>query len=491
MTPVYRVLIIAENCNPEWTSVPLVGWSHYQALARVTQAHLVTQIRNREALLRAGLVEGRDFTAIDTEKVAGPAHKIGEKLRGGAGKGWTTKMVFNLFGRTYFERLLKKHFGPRVRAGEFDVVHQLTPLSPTLPAKFASVCRKAGVPFVWGPINGGLPWPKGFGDAIRQEREWLSKLRGVYKLLPGYRATRRDASAILIGSVNTFKQMPARYHDKCIYMPENAIDPNRFKLDCDSSSESRANVEMRNDNASPLAGEVERGGVDRDDVRAEISYVSTPPRSPSRKGRGVDSSLSCDSSPLRVCFLGRLVPYKGADMLLDACEPLLRENKLVLDLIGDGPQRGALEATIASRAIPNVKLLGNIDHDKLAATLVGYDLLGFPSIREFGGAVALEAMALGVVPIVPNYGGLGELVSPLTGYLIEMGTRAEIVERYRQTLHAILQNPQTLREKSLAAKARVARHFTWDAKAKIVLSVYDWLLKSAPKPSVPMPIGDD
>jgi glycosyltransferase involved in cell wall biosynthesis len=433
-------LIIAENCNPEWTSVPLVGWSHYQALARVTDAHLVTQIRNRDALLRAGLTEGKDFTAIDTEKVAGPAHRLGEKLRGGAGKGWTTKMVFNLFGRTYFERLLKQRFGPRVRKGEFDIVHQLTPLSPTLPAKFATVCRNVGVPFVWGPINGGLPWPKGFGSAIHQEREWLSKLRGLYKVLPGYRATRRDASAILIGSSSTFSQMPAKYHEKCVYLPENAIDPKRFASKAEG-------LRMRDEAGDP----------------------------------------SC----LRICFLGRLVPYKGADMLLDACEPLLQEGKLILDLIGDGPQRGALEATIATRSIANVTLLGNIPHDKLASTLASYDVLGFPSIREFGGAVAIEAMALGVVPIVPNYGGLGELVSQATGYLVEMGTREQIVERFRSTLQTIVADPSVLAAKSVAAIDRVNRHFTWDAKAQVVLSVYDWLLKGKQKPQVRMPIGDE
>ena len=156
-----RVLIIAEECNPEWTSVPLVGWSHFQAIARITDAHLITQSRNREAIERAGLVEGKDFTAIDSEKVAGPAFKIGEMLSG-KGKGWTTKQVFNRFGRIYFERLMWKQFAPRLRAKEFDVVHQLTPLSPTLPAKMANRCKSLGVPFVWGPLNGGLPWAERF-----------------------------------------------------------------------------------------------------------------------------------------------------------------------------------------------------------------------------------------------------------------------------------------------------------------------------------------
>jgi glycosyltransferase involved in cell wall biosynthesis len=430
-----RVLVIAEAANPEWVSVPLVGWSHAQALARVADVHLVTQIRNRNAILRAGLLEGEQFTAIDSEPVASRIQAISNRFRGGKGKGWTAVTALKALEHPYFERLVWKQFGPRLERGEFDIVHHITPLSPTTPARLAGRCRQLGIPFIWGPLNGGVPWPKGFGRARRQEKEWLSYVRDVHRWLPGYHSTRTNAAAILIGSRATWDQMDEQYLNKCFYLPENAIDPLRFQR---------------------------------------------------RRTRTA-------TRPLRATFVGRLVPYKGADMLIEAASELIKAGAMTLDIVGDGPQLPQLKERVHALGLHpgGVKFSGWVEHHHIQDRLVNADLLTFPSIREFGGGVALEAMAVGVVPVVTDYGGLGELVTDQTGFLIPIGSRDEIIGRLRQTLTRLAEDPAAIDAKSDAAWRRAHEQFTWDAKAQQVLQIYEYLLdKDLPRPQFRMPTPD-
>ena len=430
-----RVLLLAEQANPEFVSVPLEGWSHCRALAEVADAHLVTQVRNREAIERAGWTEGREFTAIDSEKVAARMHKLSGLLRGGAGKGWTTVMALNSISYAYYEKLVWQRFGPAIRRGDYDVVHRVTPLSPTLPSKLAPRCAAAGVPFVWGPINGGVAWPKAFDAARRAEREWLSYIRDAYKLLPGYRATRDHAAALIVGSTATHAQVPARYHDRCVYIPENAIDTARFTA---------------------------------------------------RRTRRV-----APGEPVRLVFVGRLVPYKGADMLLEAAADLLRQGRVRLTIIGEGPERPKLQNIIGREGLTQaVDLPGWVEHTRLAERLAEHDVFAFPSIREFGGAVVLEAMAVGLVPVVCDYGGPGELVTPTTGYRLPMSARTELVAALRRSLEQIAQRPETLEAMSRAGQRRVEQQFTWHAKARQTAAVYDWVTGHGEKPDFGMPLPD-
>src|SRR5262245_31047968 len=123
----YKVLLIAEAANPEWVSVPLIGWSLSRALAQVTDAHLITHVRNRKAILHAGLVEGRDFTVVDNEHVTSPAWQLANVLRGGTGRGWTTVTALSSLAYYSFEHAIWRNFGEQIAAREFDLVHRITP----------------------------------------------------------------------------------------------------------------------------------------------------------------------------------------------------------------------------------------------------------------------------------------------------------------------------------------------------------------------------
>jgi glycosyltransferase involved in cell wall biosynthesis len=427
-----RVLLIADQCNPEWVSVPLEGWSLSGAIASMIDAHLITQVRNRDAIARTGFQEGRDFTAINSEAFEARAYRLAQKLRGGSNKGWTVNTAMATLAYPYFEHLIWQQFGRRIRAREFDLVHRIIPLTPTTPSSIAPKCQAAGVPFVLGPLNGGVPWPRHFESARRKEKEWLSYVRNAAKLLPGYYSTRRAATAIVIGSRDTWRQEPASYYRKCIYIPENAIDPRRFTA----------------------------------------------------------RRLRVATNPIRCVFIGRLVPYKGADMLIEAAAPLVRAGKVTLEIIGDGPQIPELKELIKKEGVESgVRLAGWVAHDALQDRLVSADLFPFPSVREFGGAVVLEAMSVGVVPIVIDYGGPAELVTPSSGWLLPMGSRQQIINELRQVLAALTEDPRPIDVKSAAAYERAHRSFTWEAKAQQVLAVYQWVLDpSRPKPSFGMPL---
>lgn len=414
----YRVLLIAEAANPEWVSVPLVGWSIANALRSVADVHIVTQVRNRPAILRAGLVEGQDFTAIDTETLMRPLWKVAEKLRGGAGKGWTTLAAIGALSYPLFERMVWKQFGGAIKAGDFDIVHRVTPLSPTAPSSLAGRCARAGVPFVVGPVNGGIPWPPGFDSERRREKEWLSYIRGAYKLLPGIRRTWREAAAVVVGSRSTATELPAAAAGKTVYVPENAIDPGRF-ADCD--------VPGRYD-------------------------------------------------ALKLCFIGRLVPYKGPDIAIEAAADLLRAGQASLTIVGDGPMMASLRALAERLGVTAaVTFAGWVEHRDIPRLVSDQSVFLFPSIREFGGGAVIEAMALGLVPIVVDYGGPGEIVSSDSGFRLPLGNREALVAQARSLLSEIAAGAHDLAGIAARGRDRVERLYTWQRKAHQLVEVYAWL----------------
>jgi glycogen(starch) synthase len=170
----------------------------------------------------------------------------------------------------------------------------------------------------------------------------------------------------------------------------------------------------------------------------------------------------------RVVFVGRLAPQKGVRTLVAAVNLLENPNAQIL-LVGDGPERPALEREIRQFGVENrVHLLGFVQHEHVPAVLAHADLLVLPSIYEELGTVLLEAMWLGRPVVASRTGGIPDVITDgLNGLLVPPGNS----EALARAIDRILSSPDLSRRLGEAARER-AKNYDWEVLAERVLETY-------------------
>jgi glycosyltransferase involved in cell wall biosynthesis len=123
----------------------------------------------------------------------------------------------------------------------------------------------------------------------------------------------------------------------------------------------------------------------------------------------------------------------------------------------------------------------------LQGRLVEADIFAFPSVREFGGGAVLEAMALGVVPVIADYAGPAELLVEDSGYCVPMGPRDELVRNFRSVLEQIVADPSQLAHKRESCLDRIGLFYTWERKTEQDILIYDWVTGNGGRPEFDKP----
>ena len=173
--------------------------------------------------------------------------------------------------------------------------------------------------------------------------------------------------------------------------------------------------------------------------------------------------------PLRLFFLGNLIPRKGLHTLLKALE-LLPNETWELSVAGSLTMDEAYTRSIRSQLQAaglehSVHLLGSLNDEALASELETSHVLVVPSSYEGFGIVYLEGMSFGLPAIATTAGAASEIItSGENGYLIPPGDAAALAECLRR----LAQDRQHLLELSLAARQCFLAHPTWQqSMAKI------------------------
>ena len=123
-------------------------------------------------------------------------------------------------------------------------------------------------------------------------------------------------------------------------------------------------------------------------------------------------------------------------------------------------------------------------HHEVAEMMRAADIFAFPSGHEMGGGVVIEAMACGFACMVVDRGEPATIVGPDLGIKVPIGTTAQMVESFRQTLEQLVMHPDRMGQLGAAAHAHAMSYYSWDAKARKTLEIYEWVTgRRSHKPS--------
>jgi glycosyltransferase involved in cell wall biosynthesis len=156
----------------------------------------------------------------------------------------------------------------------------------------------------------------------------------------------------------------------------------------------------------------------------------------------VDPPPPKSTSPRRIACIASLVRVKDHAELLRAFRDVVSDEKVGLDLVGDGPLRAELTELVARLGLADrVRFLGTLGHEEVIRRLGAgeWSIVVLASSAsedaQEGIPVSLmEAMAAGIPVIATNSGGTAELVGGGAGVLVPVGDRSALTEALRKLI---------------------------------------------------------
>lgn len=179
--------------------------------------------------------------------------------------------------------------------------------------------------------------------------------------------------------------------------------------------------------------------------------------------------------PFKLLYLGRIVPWKGCTLLVNAFAGLLKRidnTAVTLTLAGgtfywDASYREELKELISARKLTNrIHMLDAVENP--IELLLDHHVLCLPSVQEPFGRVAAEAHACGLPVIASNSGGLPEIVEHgQTGILF----RENDINELTSAMIRLIEEPGLAIRMGKNARLRAERFFDVDRQTEKLVAV--------------------
>jgi glycosyltransferase involved in cell wall biosynthesis len=197
--------------------------------------------------------------------------------------------------------------------------------------------------------------------------------------------------------------------------------------------------------------------------------------SPDHRDPALRAELGAGEALPVLLLVSRLVKEKDLADLVEV-DRILRERGIAyrLALVGDGPMRAELEASL-----PHARFAGHQAGEALARWYASADVFVFPSTTETLGNVVLEALASGLPAVVVDRGGPQDLIEPgVTGFVARSNDPADIADRVETLLRDGALRARMGRAARIAAAER-----DWSAINGRLIESYEGIIRGHAAPA--------
>ncbi|GGO60560.1 Glycosyltransferase involved in cell wall bisynthesis [Roseovarius pacificus] len=407
-----KVLIVAPNASARMGGEAFLPLKYFQLLRqRGYPARLIAHSRNRDELIKALPDEAEHIYFIEDTRYHRAVWRLGKRLPVAV----RTPLIGNLINQIN-EVCQRRLIRDLLRKGLVDLIHQPIPVSPRAPSRIYGF----GVPVVIGPMNGNMSYPEGYEDyESRASRLFVPAARTLGRLANVLIPGKRRADVLLVANERTRAGLPVPNRGRAEVLVENGVD------------------------LSVWSGDT-------------LATTATAP------------------GALKLVFMGRLIPLKGLDFSIEAVRLARQQGAdVTLDILGDGPERAALEAQVAAEGLTDhIRFHGFRSQADCADVLRASDALILNSLRECGGAVVLEAMSMGRPVIAADWGGPADYIDPGCGILVPPVPRQDFPDRLAHAILDLANSPETRQTMGEAGIKKIQSQFDWQKKIDRVLGIY-------------------
>ena len=283
------------------------------------------------------------------------------------------------------------------------------------------------IPYIRGPGGGAHRTPPGFEKEYRFFSRIWEKVRGpaqwVFRHDPFFVKGQNRARAILVCNKESHSNIPQKWSHKVHLFPVNGV------------------------------------------TSSDLSMAT--PQEPS-------------SGNFRVLTAGSLIRVKGFGLAIKAFNRFASEHpEATFSIIGSGPEELRLRKLVRKSDLDDqVLFIPAVPRHELLSMMASHDVFLFPSLRDGGGAVVIEAMSAGKPVVCLDTGGPGMHVTDECGMKIAPGTYDCAPELLAQALDRLYLDKSLRESLGRAARERVEKHYHWNRLGERLIGIYQQALDS-------------